>query len=342
MSIKNLSLFFYVKEVKAIEQIAVVELFGGIGAIRKALINQEIPYKVIDYIEIDKNCVKSYNQLYGEDYKPQSVMDYHPPNEKIDILMHGSPCQDFSRIGMKRGGEVGSGTRSSLLFETIRIIKEMKEKPTWVIWENVKGVLDRNMRDSFFYYLEELEELGYQNKFEILNAMDFGVAQKRERIFVVSGLEDNIFQFENLEKRQSSSIKEILEADVSEKYLVQQPSMLKLMDANNDYRRDFKARVQIIDDFAYTISTKQMRIPNAGLVDLGNGTYRYLTEKECFLLMGFSDEDFKRLRKIYPDKEKTTSSILYKQAGNSIVVPVLESILKEIVKGEENESIKQD
>ena len=81
--------------------------------------------------------------------------------------MHGSPCQDFSRIGMKQGGEVGSGTRSSLLFETIRIIKETKEKPIWVIWENVKGVLDRNMRDSFFYYLKELEELGYQNKFEI-------------------------------------------------------------------------------------------------------------------------------------------------------------------------------
>ena len=68
---------------------------------------------------------------------------------------------------MKQGGEVGSGTRSSLLFETIRIIKETKEKPIWVIWENVKGVLDRNMRDSFFYYLKELEELGYQNKFEI-------------------------------------------------------------------------------------------------------------------------------------------------------------------------------
>lgn len=327
---------------KAIKQISVLELFGGIGAIRKALINQEIPYKVIDYIENDKNCVKSYNQLYGEDYKPQSVTDYHPPDEKIDILMHGSPCQDFSRIGMKQGGEVGSGTRSSLLFETIRILKEMKEKPKWVIWENVKGVLDRNMRDSFFYYLKELEELGYQNKFEILNAIDFGIAQKRERIFVVSGLKDNMFQFENLEKWQAPSIKEILETDVSEKYLVHQPSMLKLMDTNNDYRRDFKARVQIIGDFAYTISTKQMRIPNAGLVDLENGKYRYLTEKECFLLMGFNDEDFKRLRKIYPEKEKITSSILYKQAGNSIVVPVLESILKEIIKGEENEGTKQD
>ena len=337
-----MSLFFIFKEVNTIKQISVLELFGGIGAIRKALINQEIPYKIIGYIENDKNCVKSYNQLYGEDYKPQSVTDYHPPDGKIDILMHGSPCQDFSRIGMKQGGKVGSGTRSSLLFETIRIIKEMKEKPTWVIWENVKGVLDRNMRDSFFYYLKELEELGYQNKFEILNAMDFGVAQKRERIFVVSCLKGNTFSFDNLEKQQPPSIKEILETEVSKKYLVYQPSMLKLMDINNDYRRDFKARVQIIGDFAYTISTKQMRIPNAGLIDLGNGKYRYLTERECFLLMGFSEEDFRRLREIYPEKEKTTSSILYKQAGNSIVVPVLESILKEITKGEEDESIKQD
>ena len=335
-----MSLFFIFKEVNTIKQISVLEIFGGIGAIRKSIINQEIPYKVIDYIENDKNCVKSYNQLYGEDYKPQSVTDYHPPDIKIDVLMHGSPCQDFSRIGMKQGGEVGSGTRSSLLFETIRIIKETKEKPIWVIWENVKGVLDRNMRDSFFYYLKELEELGYQNKFEILNAMDFGVAQKRERVFVVSCLKGNTFSFDNLEKQKPPSIKEILETEVSKKYLVHQPSMLKLMDTNNDYRRDFKARVQIIDDFAYTISTKQMRIPNAGLVDLGNGKYRYLTERECFLLMGFSKEDFKRLREIYPEKEKTTSSILYKQAGNSIVVPVLESILKEITKGEEDESIK--
>lgn len=325
---------------KKIGQISVLELFGGIGAIRKALINQGIPHQVIDYVENDKNCVKSYNQLYGEDYKPQSVIDYHPPDSKVDILMHGSPCQDFSRIGLKQGGEVGSGTRSSLLFETIRIIKEMKEKPTWVIWENVKGVLDRKMRDSFFLYLEELEKLGYQSKYQILNSLEFGVPQKRERIFVVSCLGKNTFSFDNLEKRKAPRIKELLEDDVSKKYEVTQPSMLKLMDTTNDYRKDFKARIQIIKDFAYTISTKQMRIPNAGLIDLGNGKYRYLTERECFLLMGFSEKDFRKLREVFSEKEKTTSSILYKQAGNSIVVPVLESILKQITEGETDESIK--
>lgn len=180
-------------------KVKILELFGGIGAIRKAFINLKIPYEVVDYVEIDKACVKSYNALYEEDYKPKSVLGYKAPNEKIDLIMHGSPCQDFSRIGKKQGGVKNSGTRSSLLFETIRIIKEMKDKPKWIIWENVKGVLDRNMRDSFFIYLKELENLGYESKYEILNAMDFGIPQKRERIFVVSCLGANNFSFNKLD-----------------------------------------------------------------------------------------------------------------------------------------------
>lgn len=156
-----------------INELNVLELFGGIGAIKKALIRQKIPHKTIDYVEIDKNCVKSYNALYGEEFEPKNIVDYHPLDEKIDLLMHGSPCQDFSRSGLKKGGTKGSGTRSSLLFETIRIIEEMNIKPKVVLWENVKGVLDRNLRASFFHYLKEMERLGYENKYEILNAMDF-------------------------------------------------------------------------------------------------------------------------------------------------------------------------
>ncbi|MFQ8698285.1 MAG: DNA cytosine methyltransferase, partial [Peptoniphilus harei] len=204
-------------------KVKILELFGGIGAIRKAFINLKIPYEVVDYVEIDKACVKSYNVLYGEDYKPKSVVGYKAPNENIDLVMHGSPCQDFSRIGKKQGGVKNSGTRSSLLFETIRIIKEMKEKPKWIIWENVKGVLDRNMRDSFFIYLKELEELGYESKYEILNAMDFGIPQKRERIFVVSCLGANNFSFNKLERKETRPLSEFLEKDVSELYTMTQP-----------------------------------------------------------------------------------------------------------------------
>ena len=309
-------------------KVKILELFGGIGAIRKAFINLKIPYEVVDYVEIDKACVKSYNALYGEDYKAKSVIGYKAPNEKIDLIMHGSPCQDFSRIGKKQGGVKNSGTRSSLLFETIRIIKEMKDKPKWIIWENVKGVLDRNMRDSFFIYLKELEDLGYESKYEILNAMDFGIPQKRERIFVVSCLGANNFSFNKLEREETKSLSGFLEKDVSGLYTMTQPYMLKFL--NNGIDNSFRGRLKVIKDFSYTISTKQMRVPNSGIIDIGNGRYRYLTERECLRLMGFDDSDIDKLEKIHPRRKNCTSSKLYKQAGNSIVVDVLMAIIKEI------------
>ena len=312
-----------------IEEINVLELFGGIGAIRKAFIRQKIPHRIIDYVEVDKNCVKSYNALYGADFKPQDIVKYYPPDERIDFVMHGSPCQDFSRSGLKKGGEKGSGTRSSLLFETIRVIEEMKEKPKVVIWENVKGVLDQNMRASFFHYLKEMERLGYESKYKILNAMDFGIPQNRKRIFVVSLLGQNDFDFEALKKVETRSIDDFLEKGVSDLYEVRQKSMLRYL-SGNPKNKNFKGRLKIIDKYAYTISTKQVRVPNSGLVDIGNGKYRYLTERECLRLMGFDDEDFDKIRAIYPKRPGKTSSILYKQAGNSIVVNVLEAILNEI------------
>lgn len=312
-----------------IEEINVLELFGGIGAIRKAFIRQKIPHRIVDYVEVDKNCVKSYNALYGENFKPQDIVKYHPPDERIDFVMHGSPCQDFSRSGLKKGGEKGSGTRSSLLFETIRIVEEMKEKPKVVLWENVKGVLDKNMRASFFHYLKEMEKLGYESKYKILNAMDFGIPQNRKRIFVVSIYGENDFDFEALKKVETRSIDDFLEKGVSDLYEVRQKSMLRYL-SGNPKNKNFKGRLKIIDKYAYTISTKQVRVPNSGLVDIGNGKYRYLTERECLRLMGFDDEDFDKIRAIYPKRPGKTSSILYKQAGNSIVVNVLEAILNEI------------
>ena len=312
-----------------IETLNVLELFGGIGAIRKALIRQKIPHKVIDYVEIDKNCVKSYNALYNADFKPKSIIGYNPSKQRIDLLMHGSPCQDFSRAGLKQGGKKGSGTRSSLLFETIRIIEEMNSRPRIVIWENVKGVLDKNMRASFFHYLKEMERLGYESKYKILNAMDFGIPQNRKRIFVVSILGQNDFDFEALKKAETRSIDDFLQKGVSDLYEVRQESMLRYL-SGNPKNKNFKGRLKIIDKYAYTISTKQVRVPNSGLVDIGNGKYRYLTERECLRLMGFDDEDFDNIRAIYPKRPGKTSSILYKQAGNSIVVNVLEAILNEI------------
>ena len=176
-----------------------------------------------------------------------------------------------------------------------------------------------------------MERLGYENKYEILNAMDFGISQKRERIFVIRCLEDNQFSFENMEKKKSRNIREFIDQEVSELYEVKQESMLNYLrgEPNNP---NFKGRLKVINSFTYTICTKQVRVPNSGIVEIGNGKYRYLTERECLRPMGFEDEDADILEKAHPRRKNCMSSILYKQAGNSVVVDVLESILREIEK----------
>lgn len=125
------------------KMIQILELFGGIGSPRCALRNIGIPVKAIDYVEIDEKAVRSYNAMFADDlpYKTQSVVGW---NLKPDILIHGSPCQDFSIAGHQKGADEGSETRSSLMWETIHIIEQMGAwKPRYVIWENVKNVTSR-------------------------------------------------------------------------------------------------------------------------------------------------------------------------------------------------------
>lgn len=207
--------------------IQILELFGGVGSPRVALRNLGVPVKAIDYVEIDEKAVKSYNAMFKDEleYKTQSVVGW---NLKPDILIHGSPCQDFSIAGYQKGADPGSETRSSLMWETINIIKQMGIwKPRVVIWENVKNVLSKHMVHNFSRYLEEMQKMGYNSNFEVLNAIDFGLPQRRERVFTISILDGEFFNFSTLEKRQAPHIKEFLEDTKEEKYIVTQPSMLK-------------------------------------------------------------------------------------------------------------------
>jgi len=190
--------------------IKILELFGGIGAPRKALINLGVPVKAIDYVEIDEKAVRSYNAIFQNEleYKTQSVVGW---NLKPDILIHGSPCQDFSIAGKQKGADPGSETRSSLMWETLNIIKQMGVwKPRIVIWENVKNVLSKHMVHNFSRYLSEMEKLGYANNFEVLNAMDFGLPQRRERVFTISCLDGTLFNFGILERKPMRNISEFL------------------------------------------------------------------------------------------------------------------------------------
>jgi len=300
----------------------ILELFGGIGSSRIVFRNIGVPVKAIDYVEIDEKVVRLYNAMFVNElhYKTQTVVGW---NLKPDVLIHGSPCQDFSIAGYQKGADPGSETRSSLMWETLNIIEQMGIwKPRIVIWENVKNVLSKHMIHNFNKYLMKMEQLGYTNSFEVLNAMDFGLPQFRERVFTVSCIKGNTFDFDKMERSKAPHIKEFLQPndEVDDSYIVKAPSMVAAIGKKNTVRR-----ASIIDDYCYTITERQDRAPNSGVIDLGNGLYRYLTELECWRLQGYADDDF------FAAAQVNTKRTLYKQAGNSIPVPIFESMFKEIL-----------
>lgn len=313
------------------ETIKILELFGGIGSPRCALRNIGVPVKAIDYVEIDEKAVRSYNAMFEVElkYKTQSVVGY---NLKPDILIHGSPCQDFSIAGQQKGADEGSETRSSLMWETIHIIEQMGEwKPRYVIWENVKNVTSKHMKANFNRYLSEMERMGYVNNYEILDARQFGLPQARERVFTISVLNGDPFDFSDLIKTPMRNIKDFLEDNdkVPDQYLVTQPSVYNVIGHTGI------KRATVIQDYAYTITTRQDRTP-AQVIDLHNGKYRYLTERECWRLQGYSDTDYEAAAAVQKRVGRYKMA-LYKQAGNSIAVPIFESIFRKIIFGETEE-----
>ncbi|EUJ34257.1 DNA cytosine methyltransferase [Brochothrix campestris] len=313
--------------------IKILELFGGIGAPRKALVNLGVEHKSIDYVEWNEKAVRTYNAMFDNRYKAQSVVGY---DLKPDILIHGSPCQDFSIGGKQYGGNVEDGTRSSLMFETIKIIENLGVwKPKVVVWENVKNVLSKKHVGAFNHYLDDMERLGYTNRYEVLNLKDFGIPQNRERLFMVSILGDTMFNFNLVNHRPTKPIEDFLTNNYAEQHVVTQPSMIRKIGDNIPKEalvgKSYKTTLKTITDTCNTITTKQMRCPNAGIIKLDGGKYRYLTELEVFRLMGFDDEDFKRAATAHPGKNGKLNGALYHQAGNSIGVPILEEIFKTII-----------
>lgn len=308
--------------------VQILELFGGIGSPRCALRNLGIPTKAIDYVEIDEKAVRSYNNMFSEElpYKTQSVVGW---NLKPDILIHGSPCQDFSIAGHQRGADEGSETRSSLMWETIHIIEQMGQwKPQYIIWENVKNVKSKHMIANFVRYQKELEQMGYTNNYEVLDAREFGLPQARERVFTISCLKGEKFNFDDLIRTPMQDIRDFLEDNdsVPEVYDVTQPSVRNVIGQTGI------KRATVIKDYAFTITTRQDRTP-AQVIDCGGGRFRYLTELECWRLQGYTDEDFERAKAVHKRAGRYYTA-LYKQAGNGIAVPIFESIFRKIILNE--------
>ena len=153
-------------------------------------------------------------------------------------------CQDFSVAGKQAGGDVGSGTRSSLMYETIRIVGKLR--PKYVVWENVKNLLSKKHKHNFDAYIETMKNLGYVSYYEVLNAKDYGIPQNRERVFTISIRKDidmiRGYDFEFPEKEElNQNLQQLLEKKVDEKYFVSEKGKKYILKRAGNY-------VQLIDE----------------------------------------------------------------------------------------------
>lgn len=207
----------------------VLELFGGVGACSMALKRLNIDFEIVDYVEIDKYAVKSFNAIHNTKFNPQDICKWDK-DIKVDLIMHGSPCQDFSLNGRNLGGDEKSGTRSSLMYETIRIVNKLK--PKYVIWENVKNLLSKRHIHNFENYLHKLSDMGYSNYYKILNAKDYGIPQNRDRVFVISILGEELFEFPD-KKELDIKLLDLLEDNVDESYYLSDDQIEKIIKGHN-------------------------------------------------------------------------------------------------------------
>lgn len=286
--------------------------------------------------------------------------------EGIDLLTYSFPCQDLSIAGrwhQNEGGiDKGANNRSTLLWEIQRLLHEHAEEnrkmPRFLLMENVRNILSEPNISNFREWQKDLEELGYVNQVWTLDARNFGVPQSRVRTFMLSVqadsntkelIQDYFYKY-NLEdiiknNQKQGRLEKYLRLDYSqpnyrkeaiESTPVLTPSRQKIYMNNEILASD---NIVFNDKFARTVTTKQDRNPNSGIVEFKNiqlvkhnSKYRNLTPRECFLLMGFPEDKFDLLMENNPmvamDRKILPNSKLIKLAGNSIVVDVLEDVFK--------------
>lgn len=210
----------------------ILSLFSGIGAFEKALTNIGIDYELVGFSEIDKYAAKSYCAIHNVNESLNLGDITKIEKEKlprfIDMITHGSPCQDFSIAGKQAGGNKGTETRSSLMWNTVDIVEWCL--PKYVIWENVKNLLSKKHKHNFDSYIEIMDKLGYNSYYQVLNAKDYGIPQNRERVYTISirkDIDKGDLVFPEKEELKLR-LKDILEDEVDEKYYLSESSIKNL------------------------------------------------------------------------------------------------------------------
>ncbi len=314
-----------------------IDLFAGIGGFRTGFEKNE--FNCVFSSEIDEHAGEMYHANYNETvFKDITKIDEKEiPNH--DILLAGFPCQPFSIAGEKKGF---NDTRGTLFFDIQRILKE--KKPKAIVLENVKHFKSHDNGNTLKVVLNALNELGYTTSWKVLNAKDFGVPQNRERTIIVGSLNGIKFDFNKLATQEPIYIKDILEDDNGQiEYLEEndytiienqkkQSSGLIFAGYRNKKIRTkgtrpdtlHLSRVHKQPNRIYssngTHPTLSSQESSGRYFVYHNRKVRKLTLKECYRLMGFED-DFK----LVGSKAK-----LYNRIGNSIVIPMVEEIAKQV------------
>jgi DNA (cytosine-5-)-methyltransferase len=384
-----------------VKKIKVIELFAGVGSQAMALRNIGIDYEIIGISEIDKFAIKSYEAIHGEVHNFGDISKI----EKLpycDLLTYSFPCQDLSIAGHQKG--INKDTRSGLLLEVERLLLKAKENrtlPKYLLLENVKNLVGKKFIKDFERWLNFLNSLGYYSNWEVLNAKDYGIPQNRERVFVVSSLENMHYKFPKPVELKFK-MKDLLEEKVDDKYYLSE-KLLKCfsdMKNRNGFTRGEKFNPRKLENCntAFAITTRAgARATDNYIIQLGNlkntesfggnpqtgrvyspdgispclntmqggglepkilqkahgfnkggikenivpaltksswqennflsdnMRIRKLTPLECWRLMGFRDMDYYAAKSV-----GISDAQLYKQAGNSIVVTVLEAIFRNL------------
>ena len=383
------------------QKIKVIELFAGVGSQAMALRNIGIDYEVIGISEIDKFAFKSYEAIHG---KTCNFGDITKINKLpyCDLLTYSFPCQDLSVAGHQKG--ISKDTRSGLLLEVERLLLKAKENgtlPKYLLLENVKNLVGKKFIKDFERWLSFLNNLGYYSNWEVLNAKDYGIPQNRERVFVVSSLENIHYNFPK-QVELKSKMKDLLEEKVDGKYYLSEKYLKCFSDMKNrnGFTRGERFNPRKLENCntAFAITTRAgARATDNYIIQLGNlkntesfggnpqtgrvyspdgispclntmqggglepkilqkahgfnkggikenivpaltksswqennflsdnMRIRKLTPLECWRLMGFRDMDYYAAKSV-----GISDAQLYKQAGNSIVVTVLEAIFRNL------------
>lgn len=297
-------------------------------------------YKLINFCELDKFAVKSYCAIHGVS-DTLNLGDITQINidklSKCDLITHGSPCQDFSSLGLEKGGDEDKETRSSLIWNSVKIIKQCV--PKFIIWENVENVLSKKHIHNFEKYLSKMSEFGYKNYYKVLNAKDYGIPQSRNRLFCISIREDIDCGFEFPNPIQlKETLLDYVDLTNKENLYGKEPQNSHQEWKQEMYKMYIDASAGVISG-VYTNQSKSFgyRPPLKNLAKTikalasdcgfvyGNQVRNY-TAKEALMLMGYEQDDYNKMMKVVTEQK------IKKQAGNSIVVNVVYEIFKQLQK----------